>query len=108
MSKSTSWTRRHEWRGVEVEYDCEVEYSVSGRDRPARFSKSFGNWLPGEDAEIEVESVVVEATGEEILDELSTAEQERLEDYIRDHCADTERDAAEAAAEDEADRRADR
>lgn len=84
----------------EVEGTAEVE--VSGRKTAAHFSKSFGNWLPGEDPDVEVISFTAE-DGRDLTHLLSAADTEAISDRAleameEDDAADAE-DAAEARAE---------
>ena len=96
-TRTMSWTRHHEWRGNETEYDCEVEVSITGRHvRATRLD-------PAEEPEIEVESVKVKETGEIITDELSASEIDSIIDEAQEHFAESEADERAAALEDAAD-----
>ena len=76
---------------------------VSGKTTPAYFDKSFGNYLPGDDAETTVISFVAEDDGRDLMalldgdDEQSICEM-ALEAAEEDAEADAD-DAAEARAE---------
>lgn len=63
------------WKGDEV--DVDIDYSP-GIYRPANTSGPPDNWHPDESEPPEIGSVKVSDTGEEILDELSDGEIERL------------------------------
>ena len=108
--REMTWTRRHDYRGCDVEYPCTVQFTASKGSRDY-FDRSFGNWLPGDPAEVEIESVTVDDTGDDITAELTSIENDQITDAILDGLdddGDDEDDARERAAEARADAREDR
>lgn len=103
MNRTMSYTHRQEYRGVEIEVDCTVEFEVSGRHVPMRWGPDGGS--PEEFPDVDVLAVTVDATGEDITSEV---DMDRVTDLINDQLGDIERDSAYDAAEAAADARADR
>lgn len=87
---STSWTRKETWHGHELETECTVSYSVSGRHRPMRWGPDGGS--PEEFPEVEIDSVTIDATGEDIQGELDESEIDAIEEEILSGCDDGDDD----------------
>ena len=103
MTITDTWSRCHEYRGCEVEYDVDVEAEYEPGEKAIRYGDMA---CAGSDSEVEITSVHYDGT--DITDELSGAEMDRLCEYLRERHEETARDAREAAAEDAADARRDR
>lgn len=87
--------------GVEVEVPdvpCTATYDYEPGERATRHD-------PGCDAEVSILAVTVDATGEDVTDEVDL---DSLADAIRESVGDYEEDAREAAAERRAEERRDR
>ena len=85
----------------DVDYTVTATFHAGTRDY---FSKSFGNWLPGDPDELEDITVVADATKAEVsFDDFPVKTRRYIEDALMD-AADCE---ARAYAEDYAERRAD-
>ena len=100
-TRSTTWTRKETWHGHELETECLVKFTVSGRHvRATRLD-------PEEFPEIEIDEVTVEATGE-VLTDLTSAEEDAIVSSIEadDHGDEDDRgyDDSRDAHEDRDDR----
>jgi hypothetical protein len=88
--------------GQELEVECVAEYDLIPGERAIRYGD---NACPGSDAEVQVTSVRVEETGEDVT---ALVDLDSLAEDILLEVGESERDAREAAAEDAADARRDR
>ncbi len=97
---SFTWTT--EVYGLEVEPECVAEYDLIPGERAIMYGD---NACAGSDPEVQVISVRIEATGEDVTDKVDL---DGLAEDILLEVGESERDAREAAAEDAADARRDR
>ena len=101
-NRETSYTLRETYHGHELETECVVEFDLIPGERAIRYGD---NACPGSDPEVQVITVRVEETGEDVTDQCDL--DSIAEDILID-VGESERDAMEAAAEDAADARRDR
>lgn len=100
-SREHSFTWTTEVYGIEVEPECVAEYDLIPGERAIMYGDSA---CAGSDPEVQVTSVRVEATGEDVT---ALVDLDELAQDILLEVGESERDAAEAAAEDRADARRD-
>lgn len=100
---TTSYTHRETYRGAEVEIDCTVDYDIEPGEKAIRYGD---NACPGSDPEVTINTVTVDATGEDITDEcdLDALADDIVEEVGRDEAAARE-DAEERRAEERRDAR---
>lgn len=83
--------------------DGVAEVEVSGKTTAAYFDKSFGNWLPGDDAETTVLEFTAEDDGRDLMRFLDGNDEQAICDLALEQLEDDEEaqeeDAAEARAE---------
>jgi len=82
--RSTTWTRRETFHGHDLETECLVSFTVSGKHvRATRLD-------PEEFPEVEIDEVKVEATGEVLTDLTAAEEQDIIADIEADDLSDTD------------------
>ena len=99
-NRTASWTWRTTVYGEEIEVDCEVEYDVVPGERAIMYGD---NACAGSDPEVQVITVRVESTGEDVTESVD------LDDVaadLLDTVVESERDRLEAMREDAAEARA--
>jgi hypothetical protein len=102
-------------RTITVEIEVEVEFTVSGRHRPAVTHGHADNWAPAEEPEVEIESVSVctplrngTIRKIDILPALSQDAEEAIRDEVFVDACEEQRAKHADAMEREADFRSDR
>ena len=87
---TVSYTHREEYRGHELETDCTATVTIEPGEREIRYGDSA---CPGSDPEVTIDSVVVDATGEDITDEADpdSIREAALENYSDDPGDDDDR-----------------
>jgi hypothetical protein len=101
-NRETSYTVTETYHGHELETECTVEYDLEPGERAIMYGDSA---CPGSNPEVQVVTVVVDATGEDIT---AQCDLDEIAEDILIEVGESERDRAEAEAEDRADARRDR